>query len=154
MLIASAGHSSTHTPQSTQSSGFIIAFSPSITIASLGQASMHDSQPVHFSASTLVGMIQPFPFLQNSFYRAREDTRFLWCLQQVFHKIPEESARPVCRRLQRTKSTDIALFHVLGRVKLLFSIRSGYRSLWFTTQSNCHFSYNRIVIVGGDLVQN
>lgn len=60
MLIASTGHSSTQTPQSTHFSGSITAFPSCMEIASLGQASKQDSQPVHLSASTFAGIFAPF----------------------------------------------------------------------------------------------
>jgi hypothetical protein len=58
MLIASTGHSSTHTPQSTHASTATVAFSSFILMASLGQQSTQDSHPVHVSAFTLAGIIK------------------------------------------------------------------------------------------------
>jgi hypothetical protein len=60
MLIASTGHSSTQTPQSTHLSGSTQALPSFIEIASLGQDSTQDSQPVQVSLSTFAGMIFPF----------------------------------------------------------------------------------------------
>jgi hypothetical protein len=56
MLIASTGQASTQTPQSTQASGSTTALSLTIFIASLGHSGTQDSQPVHFSLSTLAGI--------------------------------------------------------------------------------------------------
>jgi hypothetical protein len=70
--MASAGHSSTQTPQSTQRSALITAFSSAMEIASLGQHSTHDSQPVQVPESTFAGITFPFKqiktldFLQNA----------------------------------------------------------------------------------------
>jgi hypothetical protein len=56
MLIASTGQVSTQTPQSTQASASTTALLLTIFIASLGHSETHDSQPVHFSLSTLAGI--------------------------------------------------------------------------------------------------
>jgi hypothetical protein len=58
--IASTGHSSTQTPQSTQVSASTTALPSTIFIASAGQASTHASQPVHFSSLTFAGIKKPF----------------------------------------------------------------------------------------------
>jgi len=55
-LIASAGQVSTQTPQSTQASAEMAAFSSAILIASLGHSSTHDLQPVHFPLSTFAAI--------------------------------------------------------------------------------------------------
>jgi hypothetical protein len=61
MLMASTGHSSTQTPQSTHLSATTNALPLRISMASLGQASTHDSHPVHVLASTFAGIVNPFP---------------------------------------------------------------------------------------------
>ena len=53
--MASTGHESTHTPQSTHDS-VIMALPPFILIASLGHSPMHVSQPVHVSLFTFAGI--------------------------------------------------------------------------------------------------
>jgi hypothetical protein len=60
ILIASTGHSSTQTPQSTHLSVSTQALPLFIAIASLGQHSKHDSQPVQVSFSTFAGIFYPF----------------------------------------------------------------------------------------------
>jgi hypothetical protein len=55
-VIASTGQVSTQTPQSTQASGSTTALPLTIFIASLGHSGTQDSQPVHFSLSTLAGI--------------------------------------------------------------------------------------------------
>jgi hypothetical protein len=63
MLIASTGHSSMQTPQSTHLSATTKAFPSLISIASLGQASTHDSHPVQVPLSTFAGIVNSFPNL-------------------------------------------------------------------------------------------
>jgi hypothetical protein len=63
--IASTGHSSTHTPQSTQVSASTTALPSTIFIASAGQASTHASQPVHLSSFTFAGIKIPFQKHRN-----------------------------------------------------------------------------------------
>lgn len=74
IVIASTGHSSQQTAQSTQLSAFITALPSSIVIASLGHESRHDSQPVHVSASILAGIIKSFS-KQNLNLRIKDDTK-------------------------------------------------------------------------------
>jgi hypothetical protein len=57
ILMASDGQTSTHAPQSPQTSGSTTAFSSFMEIASKGHDSTQDSQPVHFSGSTTAAMI-------------------------------------------------------------------------------------------------
>jgi hypothetical protein len=58
--MASTGQVSTQTPQSMQASGLIFALSSAMLIASLGHSSTQDSQPVHFSSSTLADIALSF----------------------------------------------------------------------------------------------
>jgi hypothetical protein len=86
MLIASTGHSSTQTPQSTHFSTSMTAFSPSIRMASLGQESKQVSQPVQVSASTFAGITYPFQNISNLkvLKKTGEDIKFSLSLQHVF----------------------------------------------------------------------
>jgi hypothetical protein len=61
MLIASAGQTSTHTPQSTHALMSTCALSSAIFIASLGHSDTQDSQPVQVCLSTLAGIFKTFP---------------------------------------------------------------------------------------------
>lgn len=60
-LIASLGHSSTHTPHSPHSSGSMTAIPLSfISMASVGHTSTQLPQPEHLSASTIAAIYYPF----------------------------------------------------------------------------------------------
>ena len=63
MEMASTGHSSTQTPQSTHLSSITTALPSCISMASLGQQSTHAPHPVHVSAFTFAGIINSFQSL-------------------------------------------------------------------------------------------
>jgi hypothetical protein len=66
ILIASAGQTSTHTPQSTQASTLTCALSSAIFIASLGHSDTQVSQPVQACLSTFAGIFKTFPKQLNN----------------------------------------------------------------------------------------
>jgi hypothetical protein len=85
--MASTGHSSTQTPQSTHLSASITALSSTISIASLGQQSTHAPQPVQVPLSTIAGIFIPFQKLITMFYKqVREFTYFRKVKQSFFLK--------------------------------------------------------------------
>jgi hypothetical protein len=67
MLMASTGHSSTQTPQSTHLSAMTTATPSCISIASLGHESMHAPQPVQLSL-TFAGIANPFQKVVRSLF--------------------------------------------------------------------------------------
>jgi hypothetical protein len=74
-LIASTGHASTHTPQSTHAS-FTSALPSTILIASLGHSEIQDSQPVHLSLSTTAGIVKSFQIkISNKFVKEPHFTK-------------------------------------------------------------------------------
>jgi hypothetical protein len=60
MQMASTGHSSTQTPQSTHLSASITALQSCISMASLGHTSTQEAQPEHVSEVTFAGIDIPF----------------------------------------------------------------------------------------------
>jgi hypothetical protein len=65
MLMASTGHSSTQTPQSTHLSASTTALPSCISMASLGQQSTHAPHPVQVPLSTFAGIFNPFHFFTD-----------------------------------------------------------------------------------------
>jgi len=78
IVIASSGQASTHTPQSTQASTSISALPSTIFIASLGHSSTQDSQPLHFSLSTLAGIYITLSKNDSKLTSRRRDVTKLW----------------------------------------------------------------------------